>query len=472
MSKLEIPDNAVEDSERAWVYVTGDIMAPALENVGNLVRLPTGCGEQNMVGLVPNIYLLEYLRGVDKKMPEIERKAKSYMTIGYNRQQNYRHDNGAYSIWGDKGDKDGSSWLTAFVVKSFSEAAQYIEVDRKSLQKSVDWLMRGQLENGCFPKRGYAYSSFLKGGGRDSSLTPFIVTSLLQAASSPKLGIKVNYERLAEGVDCMMKSLNESDLYASVLTAHSASLLANKLEEGELKRSLDPKIDEEALHVLDNLIASANTSLPDSKFWEIPRPETPCTWYWGCRASSESVEMTAYMIQSLVLRGRAGEAVESVKWLSRQRNSRGGFVSTQDTVVALQALSMYSRNVTSTPVDLTVTISNSIPHEGEDVSRLGVFSISETDKLLLRRQTVPNLPSKLTVETKGSGCAMVQTVLRYNTPEATENSGFTLTAAQEESDLRVCGTYTGSQSETGMVVMEVEMVSGWEAKFSEIESLA
>ena len=89
----------------------------------------------------------------------------------------------------------------------------------------------------------------------------------------------------------MMKSLNESDLYASVLTAHGASLLANKLEEGQLKRSLDPKIDEEALHVLDNLIASANTSLPDSKFWEIPRTETPCTWYWGCRASSESVEM-------------------------------------------------------------------------------------------------------------------------------------------------------------------------------------
>ena len=210
----------------------------------------------------------------------------------------------------------------------------------------------------------------------------------------------------------MMKSLNESDLYASVLTAHSASLLANKLEEGQLKRRLDPKIDEEALHVLDNLIASANTSLPDSKFWEIPRPETPCTWYWGCRASSESVEMTAYMIQSLVLRGRAGEAVDSVKWLSRQRNSRGGFVSTQDTVVALQALSMYSRNVTSTPVDLTVTVSNSSPVDGEDVSRLGVFKMDETNKLLLRSQPVPALPSTLTIETKGSGCAMVQTVLR------------------------------------------------------------
>ena len=44
MSTLEVPKDAVSDSERAWVYVTGDIMAPALENVGNLVRLPTGCG--------------------------------------------------------------------------------------------------------------------------------------------------------------------------------------------------------------------------------------------------------------------------------------------------------------------------------------------------------------------------------------------------------------------------------------------
>ena len=66
-------------------------------------------------------------------------------------------------------------------------------------------------------------------------------------------------------------------------------------------------------------------------------------------------------------------------------------------------------------------------------------------------------------------------VPRYNIPDAPQNSGFTLTAAQEGSDLNVCGKvggyntnknykiilqYTGSQSETGMVVMEVEMVSG------------
>ena len=39
---MELPSNVVEGSERAWLSITGDIMAPALENVGSLVNMPTG----------------------------------------------------------------------------------------------------------------------------------------------------------------------------------------------------------------------------------------------------------------------------------------------------------------------------------------------------------------------------------------------------------------------------------------------
>ena len=56
-------DDLVEGSERAWVSVTGDIMAPSLANLDKLVTTPYGCGEQNMISVVPNIYLLEYLEG-------------------------------------------------------------------------------------------------------------------------------------------------------------------------------------------------------------------------------------------------------------------------------------------------------------------------------------------------------------------------------------------------------------------------
>ena len=138
MSKLEVPPDPVSKSERDWVHVTGDIMSPALDNIGNLVRLPTGCGEQNMVGLVPNIYLLQYLDTTGQKEPELERRANEYMEIRCTRQQKYDHPKGAFGIREDKGDKNGSTWLTAFVVKSFSEASQYIDISIKLAQRSVN----------------------------------------------------------------------------------------------------------------------------------------------------------------------------------------------------------------------------------------------------------------------------------------------------------------------------------------------
>lgn len=54
-----------------------------------------------------------------------------------------------------------------------------------------------------------------------------------------------------------------------------------------------------------------------------------------------SVELSAYVLLSLVKLGGSEDLVHGrsiVRWLSKQRNSDGGFVSTQDTVVALQVV--------------------------------------------------------------------------------------------------------------------------------------
>ena len=173
LKKLELPTNIVADSERAFITVTGDMMAPSLNNLDRLLKLPTGCGEQNMIGLVPNIHLLNYLNATNQKNPAMERKARENMNVGYRRQAQYHHDDGSYSIWGKQGD-EGSSWLTAFVVRSFSQASRFIEVDSAVVKRSVNWLMGTQMEDGCFKKKGYAHTRGMKGGFKDGSLTPFI----------------------------------------------------------------------------------------------------------------------------------------------------------------------------------------------------------------------------------------------------------------------------------------------------------
>ena len=53
----QVPADAVKGSVRAWVDVIGDVMGPSLQGLEQLLRVPTGCGEQNMIGLAPNVYV-------------------------------------------------------------------------------------------------------------------------------------------------------------------------------------------------------------------------------------------------------------------------------------------------------------------------------------------------------------------------------------------------------------------------------
>ena len=109
------------------------------------------------------------------------------------------------------------------------------------------------------------------------------------------------------------------------------------------------------------------------RFWTDGK-EKSCRY---CRSSSASVEMTAYMAATLVMQGRMQEALKSIKWLGKQRNSQGGFVSTQDTVVALQAISLYSLRVLRYPMNLNINVNS----KGK---RLKKLLLNEDNKLLLQ----------------------------------------------------------------------------------------
>ena len=76
------------------------------------------------------------------------------MKRGYQRELNYRHRDGSYSAFGEN-DPEGSTWLTAFVVRSFAQASNYIYIDKDDLKVSISWLKRLQNpETGCFESRG------------------------------------------------------------------------------------------------------------------------------------------------------------------------------------------------------------------------------------------------------------------------------------------------------------------------------
>jgi len=57
-------------------------MGQSLDGLGNLLQMPYGCGEQNMLHFAPDVYILKYFEATGKTDASIETKAEQYIKAG------------------------------------------------------------------------------------------------------------------------------------------------------------------------------------------------------------------------------------------------------------------------------------------------------------------------------------------------------------------------------------------------------
>lgn len=177
---VEVPEKVVPGSLKINVNAIGDLLGGTIENLHQLIRLPTGCGEQNMLKFVPNIVVLDYLKAAGNLDPVIKNRAIKYLLSGYQRELTYRHNNGSFSSFG-KLDRKGSTWLTAFVVKSFKQAEQYIDIDSKVVDNALEFLSAIQASDGSFPEFGQVSHQVMQGGSsKGVALTAYTVIAFLR----------------------------------------------------------------------------------------------------------------------------------------------------------------------------------------------------------------------------------------------------------------------------------------------------
>ncbi|KAL2311201.1 hypothetical protein Nmel_002893 [Mimus melanotis] len=178
---LALPETVVDGSARAYFSVLGDIMGTAMQNLHQLLQMPFGCGEQNMVLFAPNIYVLDYLNKTGQLSEEVKSKATGYLVSGYQRQLKYKHRDGSYSTFGPRYGQVGNTWLTAFVLKSFAQARPHIFIEEKHIQDALNWLTQKQKDNGCFRSSGTLLNNAMKGGVNDEiTLAAYITIALLE----------------------------------------------------------------------------------------------------------------------------------------------------------------------------------------------------------------------------------------------------------------------------------------------------
>ena len=97
------------------IQVIGNPLGTTLSNLDQLIRLPVGCGEQNLLIMSTSVYVATYLKIVNQLTAEVKVKAETYAQTGYERQLGYQLADDGFSAFPQ--DTAGSTWLTAFTVQ-------------------------------------------------------------------------------------------------------------------------------------------------------------------------------------------------------------------------------------------------------------------------------------------------------------------------------------------------------------------
>ncbi|XP_017551199.1 CD109 antigen isoform X2 [Pygocentrus nattereri] len=446
--EFNFPVNVVPGSQRAMVTAVGDLLGPSINGLDALIQMPYGCGEQNMINFAPNVYILQYLSITGRVNEEIRSKALTYMTQGYERELSYQRIDGSFSAFGDS-DSSGSTWLSAFVLRCFLQARAFMYIDEAVLMRTAFWLRAQQGPNGAFQEPGRVIHTELQGGLDGSvSLTAYVLMALLEDVEynhtfSGQVSAAINYLtlKLREGI---------SSNYSLCLVTYALSLAKSP----HAITALNELMNRAQIHDDVPTWSSRDSSLSDS--WQ-PR--------------STDIEMAAYTLLSFYKQGTVEHGFSLLKWLSQQRNHLGGYGSTQDTVIALQALSAYATLSSVEQIDLTITVTD--PRD-----EVATFTINQSNYLLYQCQEIEAEEElHIRVSAVGKGFAVFQLTTFYNieakglsrrrrddhTHEAFDLDIYVMDYNMYNIFIFICFRLSEDQelNQTGMAILDVGLLTGF-----------
>jgi hypothetical protein len=209
-----------------------------------------------------------------------------------------------------------------------------------------------------------------------------------------------------------------------------------------------------------------------SVHWEADESVGKAYWYKRNTAAI-SVEMTAYALEASLAVLDCETAASIAKWLRSSRNSPETFVSVQDTVAVLNALSKFAAGCTTTikhPPNLCVKVIRMA--EPEKVYY--AFSVTAENAALMQRIPI-RLNDIYKVVTCGTGLGQAQVHIEYNILRTQKKQcAFNMTVSAREvllnntggeryaAEIEFCVRYLGSHC-IGFAIVEVELPTGYQA---------
>ncbi|XP_063794231.1 complement C4-like [Pseudophryne corroboree] len=413
----DLPSNMIPDGDfRTSVKMTVDNPFSTINNsltadgVSRLIRVPYGCAEQTMISTAPGVYALRYLDHTEKWTllpPDRKDQAKENMRNGYLRILQYRKPEGSYGAWIYR---PSSTWLTAFVVKVMSLCRTYIDVNVEEIRNSANYLTNQQNSSGAFQESTPVIHQDMMGGmsGKNAevSLTAYVLVALhhaKDALSEDDTKVKSSISKAIDYLRTMQNSI--SDTYTLTVTAYALTLTSS---DSILK---------------DNVY----TKLMSAVQVEPGKNEM----YVGPKGTALAIETTAYALLTTLLRNDMTSAHKLYAWLSEQQNYGGGFKSTQDTVMALEALSEYWIHTFNNEKNEMFVEVNSLEKSGKQT-----FTLRSEESV---QEELKSMGTKFKVKVSGKGTGTVTVLKMYNIMQAE-----TSTCSQLGLEVKVHGDNTNT----------------------------
>ncbi|XP_068210039.1 CD109 antigen-like [Palaemon carinicauda] len=424
---LDIRRRFVAGSPRGHVSICGDVVGPRYpydEPVDSvtLLRKELRGTEPSAFNFGANLWTLHYLRLTNQldyaeagdRFDQLNVELAAIM---------YRFGaDGSFKMWDNAAP---SVWLTAWITRllqqaQFQDWENLIYVEPRIISKAVEWLVKWQnTDTGAFmetpsyqevplDKKADAYSyGFRWRGAKNISLTAQCVISLVRNINNLQGDVRSAANNAkTKAVRYLERELQAlKDPYEVAIVAYALSE-ADSVEKEEAFNILDRlKREENGLIYWSRESVQTNKRVYENNQRNLLQPKFEQKW------DAHAVEATSYGLMVYLIRNGVDIIQERiVEWLNAMRMHDGGFISTVDTIVAMQALTEYSyrarlRDITDMKVTVEVTgetgrSSSSVVISNSSISEINIIPIT-------------NVWGLVNVVANGAGQAILQLDVAY-----------------------------------------------------------
>uniref|UniRef100_A0A8B9VJW7 Complement C3 n=1 Tax=Anas zonorhyncha TaxID=75864 RepID=A0A8B9VJW7_9AVES len=412
------------------------------EKLKHLIVTPSGCGEQNMIGMTPTVIAVHYLDSTNQwESLGVDRRSESITLIrkGYTQQLAFRKEDSSYAAFTNR---QSSTWLTAYVAKVFAMAIKIVDIEPEVVCGAVKWLiLEKQKPDGIFQEDAPVIHKEMVGGYEGAepevSLTAFVLIALQEARQICKDHVKSLDGSIAKASDYLSRR------YLSLARPYTVALTSYAL-------ALSGKLDRLGV-------------APEGNRWVERNSHT------------YNIEGTSYALLALLQMEKMELTGAVVQWLSQQNYFGGGYGSTQATIMVFQALAQYQVSMPRQQ-KLNLDVSVLLPRRANAIT----YRI-ENSNALVARSAETKLNEDFTVKASGTGKGTMTVVTVYNAkvPEK-ENKcdNFDLKVDVEDVKMGEWDTM-GTSSEmyldnvdATMSIIDVSMLTGFSPDMQDLKRLS